>query len=220
MVRLVQVCKAYQRVGGRVQALQDVTLHVSRGEFCAVMGPSGCGKSTLLNLIAGLDVPTSGEISIAGRSTQRFTDAEWTTLRRVDVGMVFQAFHLIPGLTVRENVALPLLFRGEGGRTLRVRVEESLAAVGLEERADHRPGELSGGEQQRAAIARELVHQPKLVLADEPTGNLDSQNGEEIVKLLRTLHGQFGHTVIVVTHSRHVAAQADRIQHMRDGRLD
>lgn len=219
VVRLDRVSKEYRRDGGIVPALQQVSLHVPGGQFCAIMGPSGCGKTTLLNLIAGLDAPTSGDIVIAGRLTRAFSDADWTTLRRDCIGMVFQAFHLIPGLTVGENVGLPLLLRGEGGRTVQARVGEMLEAVGLRHREHHRPGELSGGEQQRAAIGRALVHRPQLVLADEPTGNLDSKTGEEIVSLLGSLRRQFHHTVIVVTHSRAVAAQADCVHHMRDGQM-
>jgi ABC-type lipoprotein export system ATPase subunit len=198
-------------------ALRDVCLDVSAGEFCAVMGPSGCGKSTLLNLIAGLDRPTAGQILILGRSTHGFSDADWTRLRRERIGMVFQAFHLIPGLTAGENVALPLLLQGENGRAVRDRVAECLEAVGMGHRERHRPGELSGGEQQRVAIARALVHQPHLILADEPTGNLDSKHGGEIVELLRTLSARPGQTVIMVTHSQDAARVADRVCLMRDG---
>jgi ABC-type lipoprotein export system ATPase subunit len=201
-------------------ALKDVTLHVPKGEFCALMGPSGCGKTTLLNLVAGLDVPTSGEVFLAGQSTKQFTDSEWTRLRRDFIGMVFQDFHLIPGLTALENVALPLLLKGEAGGVARVRAAESLNAVGMGQRVEHRPDELSGGEKQRVAIARSLVHRPQVILADEPTGNLDSTNGEEIIALLRCLSQQFGHTVILATHSAAAAQQADRVQRMRDGQLE
>ncbi len=219
VVRLDRVSKDYRRNGGAVPVLHQVSLHVPEGQFCAIMGPSGCGKTTLLNLIAGLDQPTSGDILIAGRPTKSLSDADWTALRRDCIGMVFQAFHLIPGLTVAENVGLPLLLRGEGGQAVQERVGTILEAVGLHHRVHHRPGELSGGEQQRAAIGRALVHRPQLVLADEPTGNLDSQNGEEIVALLRSLQRQFAHTVIVVTHSQAVAAQADSVHQMRDGQI-
>src|SRR5574341_2321558 len=173
VVKLAHVFKDYVRGGTVVPALRDVCLHVGKGEFCALMGPSGCGKSTLLNLVAGLDSPTSGEITLAGRSTRNLSDAEWTRLRRDLIGMVFQAFHLVPGLTAGENVALPLLLKGESERNVRGRVARSLETVGMHHREQHRPSELSGGEQQRVAIARALVHQPQLILADEPTGNLD-----------------------------------------------
>jgi len=203
-----------------VPALRDVCLHVGKGEFCALMGPSGCGKSTLLNLVAGLDSPTSGEIMLGGRSTRNLSDADWTRLRRDLIGMVFQAFHLVPGLTAGENVALPLLLKGESERNIRGRVARSLETVGMRHREQHRPSELSGGEQQRVAIARALVHQPQLILADEPTGNLDSHSGAEIIALLRSLPQRFGHTVILATHSRTAAQQADRVHAMRDGRLE
>ena len=219
MVRLNEVSKVYERGGDRICGLDRVTLDVAGGAFCAFVGPSGCGKSTLLNLIAGLDLPTSGEIFLDGQSTARFTSNDWTRIRRQSIGIVFQAFHLIPGLTVEENVAFPLLLRGEQGRPVRDRVADVLALVGLTQRRGHRPGELSGGEQQRAAIARAIVHQPKIILADEPTGNLDSQHGTEIIALLRRLVRQLHHTVLLVTHSAAAAEAADYIWTMKDGRL-
>ena len=193
-------------------------MEVAKGEFLAIMGPSGSGKSTLLNLIGGLDRPTEGDVVIGGRSTHGFTEADWTQLRREQIGVVFQFFNLLPGLTARENVALPLLLRGESDPEQRV--EECLAAVGLAHRGEHRPSELSGGEQQRVAVARALVHRPALLLADEPTGNLDSKVGREIVQLMKTLARQGGQTVILATHSRSVAEEADRIVLMRDGSVD
>jgi ABC-type lipoprotein export system ATPase subunit len=170
-------------------------------------------------LIAGLDVPTSGKIELDGQSTARFTADDWTRIRRQSIGIVFQAFHLVPGLTVEENVAFPLLLRGEQGRMVRDRVAEVLSLVGMMHRIDHRPSELSGGEQQRVAIARAIVHQPKIVLADEPTGNLDSQHGKEIITLLRRLVEQLHHTVLLVTHSAAAADAADYTWTMKDGRL-
>lgn len=219
VVNLDHVCKEYVKGSTVVVALQDVSLQVPKGQFWALMGPSGCGKSTLLNLVAGLDVPTSGEIVLAGQSTKNFCDAEWTRLRRDLIGMVFQTFHLIPGLTAWENVALPLLLKGETGKTVRARVAESLETVGLQPRAHHRSSELSGGEQQRVAIARALVHRPALILADEPTGNLDSKSGGEVIVLLRTLSQAFGQTVLLVTHSQEAARQADVVHLMRDGQV-
>jgi len=219
VVKLDHVRKEYVRGSAVVVALRDVTLHVPKGQFCALMGPSGCGKSTLLNLVAGLDAPTAGEIVLAGQATKNFSDADWTRLRRNLIGMVFQTFHLIPGLTAGENVALPLLLKGETGKMVQNRVAESLETVGLRSREHHRPGELSGGEQQRVAIARALVHRPELILADEPTGNLDSKSGEEVIMLLRTLSQQFGQTVLLVTHSQEAARQADAVHLMRDGQL-
>jgi len=220
VVKLDHVYKEYVRGGAAVMALRDVSLHVSKGEFCVLMGPSGCGKSTLLNLVAGLDFPTAGEVVLAGRTTRNLSDADWTRLRREFIGMVFQAFHLIPGLTAGENVALPLLLKGEAEGTIRGRVDESLETVGMRLREQHRPGELSGGEQQRVAIARALVHRPQLILADEPTGNLDSKSGAEVIALLRSLPQRSGQTVILATHSQVAAQQADCVHVMKDGQLE
>jgi putative ABC transport system ATP-binding protein len=219
LVQVQNLSKAYRRGQTIVSALQDVTLGVKAGEFCAFVGPSGCGKSTLLNLIGGLDRPTSGAIAIENRPVTHASATEWTRLRRELIGIVFQAFHLIPGLTVGENVALPLLLRGERGAAVAERVNEVLEAVRMDRRRSHRPGELSGGEQQRVAIARAIVHRPRLVLADEPTGNLDSKQGADIVSLFRTLPQRFGHSVLLVTHSESAADAADYVWHMRDGRL-
>jgi len=219
MVRLTQLSKTYSRGGTAVPALVDVSLEIRPREFCAFIGPSGCGKSTLLNLIAGLDEPSSGDIVLDGRSTKDLNSADWTRIRRETIGIVFQAFHLVHGLTAEENVALPLLLRGEGGRDLSKRVDEMLEAVGMSRRRSHRPGELSGGEQQRVAIARALVHRPRLLLADEPTGNIDSHQGAEIMGLIKTL-GQMGkQTVLLVTHSDQAAQAADYTWAMQDGRL-
>ena len=219
LVRLHRISKEYRLGRALVYALQDITLDVQAGDFCAFVGPSGCGKSTLLNLIGGLDHPSSGEITIDQQTVTHVDSAEWSRLRREGIGIVFLAFHLIPGLTVRENVALPLLLKGEQGRTVTERVTEVLAAVGMESRGAHRPGELSGGEQQRVAIARAIVHRPRLILADEPTGNLDSKQGAEIVALFRSLPQRYGHTVLLVTHSDAAARAADYIWEMRDGRI-
>ena len=219
MVTLTEVSKIYIKGEDRICGLDHVNLDVSAGTFCAFVGPSGCGKSTLLNLIAGLDVPTSGTIHLDGRSTAGFSSEDWTRIRRQSVGIVFQAFHLIPGLTVEENVAFPLLLRGEQGRPVRDRVAEVLALVRMTHRISHRPSELSGGEQQRVAVARAIVHEPKIVLADEPTGNLDSQHGAEIIGLLRRLVDEFHHTVLLVTHSTAAAGAADYVWTMKDGRL-
>ncbi len=219
MVTLNDVSKVYVRGGDRICGLDHVTLDIAAGTFCAFVGPSGCGKSTLLNLIGGLDVATSGEIVLDGQSTASFTSDDWTRVRRQSIGIVFQAFHLIAGLSVEENVAFPLLLRGRQNRTVQERVSEVLSLVGMEHRRAHRPGELSGGEQQRAAVARAIVHRPKIVLADEPTGNLDSQHGAEIVALLRRLVRECHHTVLLVTHSAAAAEAADHIWTMKDGRL-
>jgi len=219
IVAFRHVCKEYLRGHSRVLALQDVNMEIPEGEFCALTGPSGAGKSTFLNLIAGLDNPTSGAILLEGKSVENFEDKEWTRVRREWLGIVFQAFHLVPGLTAAENVALPLRLQGISDRSIRSHVNQMLKLVGLENRADHRPNELSGGEQQRVAIARAFVHQPRLILADEPTGNLDSRNGAEVVALLRHCSREFGQTVILATHSDAAAAEADRRLTLHDGRL-
>lgn len=219
MVILKEVSKVYERGGDQICGLDRVSLEVAAGSFCAFVGPSGCGKTTLLNLIAGLDHPDSGEIQLDGQSTLRFTSDDWTRVRRQSIGIVFQAFHLIPGLTVEENVAFPLLLRGEQGQTVQERVAEMLSLVGLTHRRNHQPSELSGGEQQRAAVARAIVHRPKVVLADEPTGNLDSQHGAEIITLLRRLVREIHQTILLVTHSASAAEAADYTWTMKDGRL-
>ena len=202
-----------------VTALRDVNLEMKPGEFCAFVGPSGCGKSTLLNLVAGLDLPTSGEIVLDGRSTRNLTGYEWTKIRRETIGIVFQAFHLVHGLTAEENIALPLMLRGENGRETAQRVEDMLDRVGMSHRRKHRPAELSGGEQQRIAIARALAHGPRLLLADEPTGNIDSHQGAGIMSLIRELAISGGQTILLVTHSVAAAQTADYVWTMRDGQL-
>jgi ABC-type lipoprotein export system ATPase subunit len=219
MVTTKQLSKTYSHGAAVVTALRDVSLEVKPGEFCAFVGPSGCGKSTLLNLVAGLDLPTSGEIRLDGRSTQNLTSSEWTKIRRETIGIVFQAFHLVHGLTAEENIALPLMLRGENGREMAKRVNDMLDKVGMSHRRRHRPAELSGGEQQRIAIARALVHGPRLLLADEPTGNIDSHQGAGIMALIRELAISGGQTVLLVTHSIQAAQAADYVWTMRDGRL-
>jgi putative ABC transport system ATP-binding protein len=199
-----------------VAALAGVTLEVRRGEFLAVMGPSGCGKSTLLNLIGGLDRPTSGSILVDGEDIARLDAERLARYRRERVGIVFQAFNLIPRHTVLENVALPLLFAGIGRRERDGRAAAILERLGMAARARHRPAELSGGELQRTAIARALVHGPTLLLADEPTGNLDSANGAAVAELLRELNEQ-GQTIVLVTHDAEMAANARQVVRMRDG---
>ncbi len=184
------------------------------------MGPSGSGKSTLLHLVAGLDWVTSGEIILNGRSCLTFRDREWTQWRRDQVGVVFQAFHLLPGLTIEENVALPLRLRGEAPQSIRSKVREMLEVVGMTPRIGHRSHELSGGEQQRVAIARAFVHRPSLIVADEPTGNLDGPTGTTVVALLRQCAKDFGQTVLLATHSLTAAQAADRVVAIRDGQLE
>ena len=220
VIQFQHVFKEYRRGATRVVALQDVCVDIPQGEFCAFMGPSGSGKSTLLHLVAGLDWVTSGDIVLDERSCLEFDDREWTRWRREQVGVVFQAFHLIPGLTIEENVALPLRLRGEATGTVCTQTSDMLERVGMSHRLGHRSHELSGGEQQRVAIARAFVHRPRLIVADEPTGNLDGQTGATIVALLRECSKEFGQTVLLATHSLSAAQTADRILAIRDGQLE
>jgi putative ABC transport system ATP-binding protein len=215
VVQLENVAKVYG--DGKVQALRSINLNIGRGERLAVMGPSGSGKSTLLNLIGGLDEPTSGVLKLEGVELSKLSDDERTRLRRERIGMIFQTFNLLPTLTAVENVCLPLRFRGLRRREAEEKAREMLGRVGLSQRASHRPDELSGGERQRTAIARALIFQPPLLLADEPTGNLDSATGEEILNLLDDLHREFNTTILLVTHNMGAAAHCDRILTLRDG---
>ena len=215
------VSKRYQQGGRDVVALQDVDLDVAAGEFLSVTGPSGSGKSTLLHLAGGLDLPSDGDVTISGKSTRGMSDDELTELRRQRVGFVFQFFNLLPTLTIEENVALPRLIAGARLSTLDDEIEHLMDRVGLIRRREHRPGELSGGEMQRAALARALIVDPDIVLADEPTGNLDSANGAEVLDLLRALvdDGERPRTVVMVTHDSEAAARADRQIEIHDGRV-
>jgi putative ABC transport system ATP-binding protein len=216
MLRLVDVSKVYD---GGVTAVDHVSLEVSEREFVAVMGRSGSGKSTLLNLIAGIDRPTSGQIWIEDRNLASLDDDALTRLRRDRLGIVFQFFNLLTTLDVRENVALPLLLEGIGEKEAFARADDLLEAVGLSARARSRPATLSGGEMQRAAIARALIHRPGLLLADEPTGNLDSRSAAAVLDLMSDLSAGVGAAVVLVTHSPEAAARAERVFEMRDGRL-
>jgi putative ABC transport system ATP-binding protein len=221
VVVLDHVSKHYGNSSQGVAALTAVSLRVRAGEFLAIMGPSGCGKSTLLNLVAGIDTPTSGRVSVAGRELSELSDDARSDLRLRQVGFVFQSFNLLPTFTAEENVALPLELMGLRWREARKRAADALARVGIPMGAwRRRPSELSGGEQQRVAIARALVPEPQLLLADEPTGNLDSHAGEGVLDLLRTLNTEQGLTVVLVTHSPAAAAYTQRIVRMRDGRIE
>jgi putative ABC transport system ATP-binding protein len=201
----------------QVLALSDIDLDVARGEFVAVMGPSGSGKSTLLHLMGALDAPTSGRVLLGGDDLAALEDDRLTLIRRRRIGLVFQAFNLIDVLSAEENVALPLELDGQ--RDARTRAVEALELVGLAKRRTHRPGELSGGEQQRVAIARALVTNPLVLLADEPTGNLDSRHGDQVMSVLRSLSDDRGQTIVMVTHDAAHAALSDRLIHLRDGRI-
>jgi len=202
-----------------VRALDEVSLEVARGEFLALMGRSGSGKSTLLNLIAGIDTPSQGEVWVDGRELSHLSDDALTRLRRDRIGVVYQFFNLISTLTVRENVALPAELAGRPAAAAAKAADELIAAVGLEARRESRPHMLSGGELQRAAIARALMMSPALVLADEPTGNLDTRAAERVLELLRDLGARAGATILLVTHSREAAAAASRVIEIHDGRI-
>jgi putative ABC transport system ATP-binding protein len=213
------LAKTYGEGAARVEALRGIDLAVRPGEFLAIMGPSGSGKSTLLHLLAGVEQPTSGQVLLEGRDLAQLSDDERTLIRRRRLGFVFQHFNLLPTLTAAENVSLPLLLDGVSPAEAHQRGERALALVGMEHRQTHLPSELSGGEQQRVAVARVLVIEPALLLADEPTGNLDSDTGQQVVQLLRNLVDQRRQTIVIVTHDAQNAAQADAIVHVRDGRL-
>ena len=219
LVALRDVRRVYPRGAREVVALAGVSLEIRAGEKLAIMGPSGSGKTTLLSILGCLDRPTSGSHLVDGRPVGGLDDDALSRLRNREIGFVFQAFHLIPQLTVAENVETPLQYGGADPAQWRPRALAALARVGLAERAEHRPGELSGGEAQRAAIARALVTAPRLLLADEPTGNLDSATGEEIAQLLDELHAR-GVTVVLVTHNEALAAHAPRLLRLRDGRVE
>jgi putative ABC transport system ATP-binding protein len=219
LIVLTEVTKLYSQGTAPVVALREVSLTITAGECVAVMGSSGSGKSTLLNLIGCIDVPTHGTVSIAGQCTSDLSDAAFTRLRRDKVGMIFQFFNLLGTLTARQNVALPLLLAGSPQGEAWQRADELLAAVGLKERAEHRPYQLSGGEMQRVAIARALINNPAVLLADEPTGNLDSRTGHDILTLLTSYCRNQQKTLMLATHDHGAAARADRVLHLRDGTL-
>ena len=220
MIRLEQVAKVYSLGGVDVRALDGVTLAIARREFVALVGPSGCGKTTLLNLMAGIDRPTSGEVWLEGERLDRLSDDRLTRLRRTKVGIVFQFFNLLPTLTAWENVALPLLLDGLERSEIEDRVRRQLERVGLSHRARHWPHELSGGEQQRVAIARATAAAPGVVLADEPTGNLDSAAGGAVLELLQGLNRDHGLTIVLATHNSDAARRAGRIVSLRDGKIE
>ena len=219
MISLVDVEKVYRTERIETLALSGINLEVESGEFVSVMGPSGCGKSTLLNLMGLLDAPTSGEVALGGRRITAYTDRLVARIRNERVGFIFQSFHLIPDLNVLDNVEIPLLYRkGISGRQRRALVAEAVERVGLASRARHFPAQLSGGQQQRIAIARAIVGKPDLILADEPTGNLDSRMGDEVMQILTDLNAG-GTTVVMVTHSEPLAGRTRRILRLFDGRL-
>ena len=219
-VRTGGLSREYRIGPSIIRALDGVDLEIGRGEFLGVLGVSGSGKSTLLHLLGGLDTPTSGEVEVDGRALGKFNARERAIYRRQSVGFVFQSFYLVPGLSAEQNVAVALTFQGIFGRHRRDLAREAIRRVGLEGRARHRPSQLSGGEQQRVALARAIVHRPPLLLADEPTGNLDRATAEGVMDLIREIHRETRTTVVIVTHNEAMARQAaDRIVWLSDGRL-
>ena len=218
MIELNEVCKFYQVGDDRVRALDHATLHIYPKEFVSIIGPSGSGKSTLMNIIGCLDVADAGTYLLDGLPIEEYSERQLAKIRNQKIGFVFQSFNLIPKLTAEENVELPLIYQKVRRAERHRRVKEALEKVGLENRAKHLPTELSGGQQQRVAIARALVTKPSLILADEPTGNLDSKTSQEIMELFHELHDQ-GNTVVLITHDNDVAKQAPRSIHILDGKV-
>jgi putative ABC transport system ATP-binding protein len=211
--------KTYEMGGEKLHALRGIDVTIRKGEYVAIMGPSGSGKSTLMNLIGCLDTPTSGKYWLAGRLVSELDDDELAAIRNKEIGFVFQTFNLLPRATALHNVELPMIYNGTASEERLDRAKRALEAVDLSERMFHKPNELSGGQRQRVAVARALVNSPSIVLADEPTGNLDTKTGDEIMALFARLHGD-GNTIILVTHENDVARRADRIIHVRDGKVE
>jgi putative ABC transport system ATP-binding protein len=219
VIRIRELSREYRMGEERILALQGVTLDVRRNEYVAIMGPSGSGKSTMMNVLGCLDTPTGGEYWLNGQEVSRLTDDELARVRNREIGFVFQTFNLLPRATALHNVELPLVYAGARARERRERAVAALERVGLANRLEHRPNELSGGQRQRVAIARALVNEPSILLADEPTGNLDSATSEEIMRVFGDLHAD-GQTVIMVTHEPDIAAHAERVVVLRDGRVE
>jgi len=217
MIRLQDITKVYPMGKRELTVLREVNLHIKQGELVAIMGPSGSGKTTILNLIGCLDTPTSGSYYLDDREVSRLSSGELAQVRSQKIGFVFQTFNLLPRLSALSNVDLGLRYAGGSDRN---RAMEALAKVGLSDRANHRPTELSGGEQQRVAIARALAKNPPLLLADEPTGNLDSRSGEEIISILTSLHVEQGITLVMITHDHNIAHHCQRIIHLMDGQIE
>ncbi len=219
LIEMDGISRVYEVGHEKVYALREIDLRVDRGEYMAIMGPSGSGKSTLMNLVGCLDTPDAGRYRLAGRAVDSLSEDELAAIRNLEIGFVFQTFNLLPRATARGNVELPLIYSGLPSRDRKERVAEAIERVGITDRAHHQPNQLSGGERQRVAIARALVTRPSLILADEPTGNLDTVTGEEILQAFREIH-EAGNTVILVTHEEDVALHADRIVRLRDGRIE
>ena len=218
MIKLEHIFKIYEMGENKVYALDDVSLHVAAHEFVSIIGPSGSGKSTLMNMLGCLDVPTQGRYFLDGTDISKKTDDELAEIRNKKIGFVFQGFNLLPKLTAVENVELPLIYSNVSAKERHEKAKEALAKVGLEGRIDHKPTELSGGQQQRVAIARALITDPPIILADEPTGNLDSKSGKEVMEIFKNLNAN-GNTIILITHDSGVAAQAKRVVRIQAGKL-
>lgn len=218
LIKIKDMYKIYNPGENEVRALDGVSLNINKGEYVAIIGQSGSGKSTLMNMLGCLDVPTGGTYFLNGQETECLSDNELSDIRNREIGFIFQGFNLIPGLNALENVELPLLYRGVEKEERRRLAKEALTKVGLEQRMDHKPSQLSGGQQQRVAIARAIAQAPPVILADEPTGNLDSRSTAEIMTILRELHGE-GHTLIMITHDDEIASQAPRVVRMKDGKI-
>jgi putative ABC transport system ATP-binding protein len=218
MIRIANMCKVYKMGDNVVNALNNITLHIKSHEFVAIIGPSGSGKSTLMNMIGCLDVPTSGSYALDGNEVSKMSDNELADIRNYKIGFIFQGFNLLQKLTALENVELPLIYQGVSAKERRRRSREALEIVGLSDRVHHKPNELSGGQQQRVAIARALVSRPPIILADEPTGNLDTKSGSEVMRILKELHAN-GNTIVLITHDNNIAMQAQRMVRIQDGEI-
>ena len=219
LIKVEDLCKIYNPGENEVRALDHVNLEIGQGEFVAIIGQSGSGKSTFMNMLGCLDIPTSGKYYLNGTDVSTMTDSQLSTIRNKEIGFIFQGFNLIANLTAIENVELPLIYRGIDKKTRRDLAKEALEMVGLGQRMDHKPAEMSGGEQQRVAIARAIAAKPPVILADEPTGNLDTASSKEILDILKNLH-EGGRTVILITHDNGIAQQAKRVVRIMDGKIE
>ncbi|MCB8814350.1 ABC transporter ATP-binding protein [Desulfosporosinus shakirovi] len=219
VIETVDLWKAYKLGTVEVEVLKDINVHIHKREFVSIMGPSGSGKSTLLYLIGGLDKPTAGCIRVNGQEISKMKDKDESSMRRKEIGFVFQFYNLIPNLSVEENILLPVLLDGKKIKNYQNELKQILDIVGLSDRRNHTPKELSGGQQQRVAIARALINEPEIILADEPIGNLDSKTGTEVMELLKTINAEKGRTIVQVTHSREAADYGQRIINLKDGKV-